>query len=80
MWWQDLLWGLWNGVTAWIVWAAHLFGFWENQPVYDVLRAGGWYDLGFLFGAGSPFLGTLGGKSGNSRRASSGDTTSPPDS
>jgi hypothetical protein len=63
MWWEDLLWGLFNGFTAWIVWFAHLFKWWESQPVYDPLRAGGWYDFGFLFGAGSPFLGLFGGNS-----------------
>lgn len=60
MWWQDLLWGLWNGATAWIVLIAHVFGALEQQPVYDDVRKGNWYDLGFLFGAGSPFLGTFG--------------------
>jgi hypothetical protein len=68
MWWQDLLWGLFNGFTAWIVWIAHLFGWWESQPFYDVNRAGGWYDLGFLSGAGSPFLGFFGGSSKKSRK------------
>jgi hypothetical protein len=63
MWWQDLLWGFWNGITAWIVLIAHVISVWESQPVYDILRTGGWYDFGFLLGAGSPLLGTLGGKS-----------------
>ena len=63
MWWHDLLWGLFNGFTAWIVWIAHLFGWWESQPFYDSARSGGWYDFGFLFGAGSPFLGLFGGTS-----------------
>jgi hypothetical protein len=61
MWWHDLLWGFWNGITAWVVLICHVFNAWENQPVYDVLRQGEWYDFGFLIGAGSPFLGTLGG-------------------
>lgn len=61
MWWHDLLWGLWNGITAWIVLIAHIFGAWERFPLYDVARAGNWYNAGFLIGAGSPFLGTFGG-------------------
>ncbi len=67
MWWEDLLWGLWNGITAWPVLVFHLFGGWESQPVYDVLRQGNWYDFGFLLGAGSPFLGTLGGNKARTR-------------
>lgn len=57
MWWHDLLWGLWNGLTAWIVLIVHVFGGLENHSIYDVARQGGWYDFGFLIGAGSPFLG-----------------------
>jgi hypothetical protein len=57
MWWADLLWGLWNGLTAWIVLIVHVFGGWEQFPFYNSARGGGWYDLGFLLGAGSPFLG-----------------------
>jgi len=59
LWWQDLLWGLWNGLTAWIILIVHLFGGWESHPVYNATRSGNWYDLGFLLGAGSPFLGIL---------------------
>jgi hypothetical protein len=62
MWWQDLLWGIWNGITAWVVLIAHVFGAWDRFPVYDVERAGNWYDFGFLLGAGSPVLGMLGGR------------------
>ena len=57
MWWQDLLFGYWNGVTAWIVFVVHLFGAWADFPLYDVARTGGWYDFGFLVGAGSPLFG-----------------------
>jgi hypothetical protein len=60
MWWHDLLWGFWNGLTAWIVLILHVFNTWENQPFYDVARSGNWYDFGFLLGAGSPLLGALG--------------------
>jgi hypothetical protein len=56
MWWHDLLWGLWNGLTGWIVLVGHLFGAWDQQPVYDSVRRGNWYDAGFLVGAASPLL------------------------
>ena len=62
MWWQDLLWGAWNGCTAWIVLLAHFLGFWDQFPFYNQARSGNWYDLGFLIGAGS----LLGGRSGAS--------------
>jgi hypothetical protein len=57
VWWLDLLWGLWNGFTAWIVLIVHVFGAGDEFPFYNVARSGNWYDLGFLLGAGSPFLG-----------------------
>ena len=60
MWWQDLLWGLWNGLSAWIVLIVHAFGGWERFPFYNGERSGSWYDLGFLIGAGSPLLGMFG--------------------
>ncbi len=60
MWWQDLLWGFWNGLTARIILIAHVFGGWERFPFYDGGRGGNWYDFGFLVGAGSPLLGVLG--------------------
>ena len=56
MWWHDLLWGVWNGLTGWIVLVGHLFGAWDAQPVYDDVRRGNWYDVGFLAGAASPLL------------------------
>jgi len=59
MWWQDLLWGIWNGLTAWVVLVVQIFGGWDRFPFYDVTKMGNWYNLGFLLGAGSPFLGTL---------------------
>lgn len=62
MWWQDLLWGFWNGFTAWIVFLVHVFGGWQHYPFYNGELSGNWYDFGFLLGAGSPFLGTFGGK------------------
>ncbi len=68
MWWLDLGYGFWNGLTAWIVFLVHVFGGWSEFPLYDLARSGGWYDFGFLLGAGSPFLGAAGA---NSRAASS---------
>jgi hypothetical protein len=68
MWWQDLLWGLWNGLTAWVVFFVHLFGGWQDFPLYNVARSGNWYDFGFLLGAGSPFLGILNANRGVSNR------------
>lgn len=57
---EDILWGLWNGITAWPQLVFHVFDIWERFPVYNVERDGGWYQLGFLAGAGSPLLGLLG--------------------
>ena len=62
MWWQDLLWGMWNGLTAWFVFLAHVIGAWDGFPVYNAARGGNWYDFGFLLGAGSPLLGAFGRK------------------
>ncbi len=63
----DLLWGLWNGITAWPLLVIHAFGCWEQFPLYNIARDGGWYHLGFLLGAGSPFLGLLRRKRGRRR-------------
>ena len=62
MWWQDLLWGLWNGLSAWIVLIAHVFGALEQYPFFNTARNSNWYDFGFLVGAGSPLLGMLRGR------------------
>jgi len=59
MWWQNLLWGFWNGLTAWIVLIVHVFGAWHDIPFFNVARNGNWYDFGYLLGAGSPILGAL---------------------
>ncbi len=59
MWWHDLLWGIWNGITAWIVLIVHVFGGWERIDLYDASRQSNWYDAGFLLGAGSPLLGWI---------------------
>jgi hypothetical protein len=60
MWWHDLLWGIWNGLTAWPVLIAHALGQLDQYPFYDITRSGNWYNFGFLIGAGSPFLGLFG--------------------
>ena len=58
MWWQDWLWGFWNGFSAWVILIVHAFGGWERFPFFNVARSGNWYDFGFLIGAGaSPLLG-----------------------
>jgi hypothetical protein len=62
VWWADLLWGFWNGLTAWVVLIVHVFGGWEQFPFYNEARSGNWYDFGFLLGAGSPLLGALRGR------------------
>ena len=33
MWWMDVLWGFWHGLTAWIAFVAHLFGGLVNHPL-----------------------------------------------
>lgn len=60
---ENILWGFWNGLTAWPLLILHVFNIWEQYPVYNVARDSGWYQFGFLLGAGSPFLGLLGRKS-----------------
>ncbi|MBI3486169.1 hypothetical protein HY025_04490 [Candidatus Daviesbacteria bacterium] len=56
---ENFLWGLWNGITAWVILVVHIFGAWHNFPVYNIARDNPWYQFGFLIGAGSPFLGFL---------------------
>jgi hypothetical protein len=68
MWWQNLLWGFWNGLTAWVVLIVHVFGGWHGFPFFDVRRNGNWYDFGFLLGAGSPLFGALRAGKRNAKR------------
>jgi len=56
----DFLYGLLNGITAWPLLVLHVFGVFTQYPIYDVMRNTGWYQFGFLIGAGSPVLGFLG--------------------
>ncbi len=44
-------WGLWNGMTAGFAFFYSLFN--DSIAVYDVNNTGGWYDFGFLLGAGA---------------------------
>jgi hypothetical protein len=57
---MDFLYGLLNGLTAWPLLLLHIFGLLSQYPVYDIARNTGWYQFGFLIGAGSPILGFLG--------------------
>ncbi len=56
---ENILLGLWNGLTAWPLLILHIFGILAQFPVYDVARDTAWYQFGFLIGAGSPLLGLL---------------------
>jgi hypothetical protein len=65
---EDLLGGLWNGLTAWPLLILPRRRRLGAIPVYNVLRDGGWYQLGFLVGAGSSFLGNIGQKTARRTR------------
>ncbi len=56
----DVLYGLLNGITAWPLLVLHIFGVFSEYQVYDIARNTGWYQFGFLVGAGSPILGFIG--------------------
>lgn len=53
-----LLWGLWHGIIAPVSFVGSLFI--DDIAMYAVNNNGGWYDLGFVIGAGILFGG--GGK------------------
>ena len=57
---MNFLWGFWNGITAWVVLIAHVFGWWRQFPLFNFARGDNWYAFGFLLGAGSPMLGAVG--------------------
>lgn len=42
--------GLWHGMISWIALIVRAFG--GDWQVYEVANNGGWYDWGFLMGAG----------------------------
>jgi hypothetical protein len=56
--------GLWHGIIVPVTWLISLFS--DTVNIYEVHNNGGWYDTGFLIGAGV-FLG--GGGAGAGRRA-----------
>ena len=57
--------GLWHGIIIPVTFVVSLFT--ENVSVYEVHNTGGWYDFGFVVGAGT-FLG--GGASRRKRNRS----------
>lgn len=57
--------GLWHGIIAPVTFVISLFT--ENVSLYEVHNSGGWYDLGFVLGAGILFGGG-GAGSGAARR------------
>lgn len=66
---EDILWGLWNGLTAWPLLLLHVLGVWDKYAVYNIARDGGWYQFGFLLGAGSPFFGMFGKHASDQRKS-----------
>ena len=52
--------GLWHGLIFPLAWIASLFL--PQVAIYAVPNSGGWYDFGFLLGAGSPFFGIFSGR------------------
>ena len=56
--------GLWHGIIAPFTFIVSLFT--ENINMYEVHNTGGWYDFGFVLGAGILFGG--GGKASKRRR------------
>ncbi len=49
--------GLWHGIITPVTFVISLFT--ENVSIYEVHNSGGWYDFGFVLGAGT-FLGGSG--------------------
>ena len=56
--------GLWHGIIAPFTFIVSLFT--EKISMYEVHNSGGWYDFGFVLGAGILFGG--GGKASKRRR------------
>ncbi len=48
--------GLWHGIIAPVTFVISLFS--ENINIYEVHNNGGWYDFGFVLGAGILFGGS----------------------
>lgn len=57
--------GLWHGIIIPFTFIISLFS--ETVNVYEVFNSGGWYDFGFVLGAGT-FLGGSGSTAKRSRR------------
>lgn len=49
-------WGLWNGICAPFSFIGSLFS--NDISMYDINNNGGWYDFGFVLGAGILFGGS----------------------
>jgi hypothetical protein len=47
--------GLWHGMIIPISWLVSLFS--DSTAIYAIYNNGGWYDFGFLIGAGSSLRG-----------------------
>lgn len=47
---MDFLWGLRSGATSLGLLILHVIGIWDQFPVYNVGRDGGWYQFGFILG------------------------------
>lgn len=57
--------GLWHGIIVPVTFVISLFT--ENVSIYEVHNTGGWYDFGFVLGAGV-FLGSGGAGANSARR------------
>lgn len=57
--------GLWHGIIAPITFVISLFS--DNVNLYEVHNSGGWYNFGFVIGAGIIFGGG-GGGAGSARK------------
>ena len=57
--------GLWHGIIVPFTFVISLFS--DNVSIYEVHNTGGWYDLGFVMGAGV-FLGGSGAGANGARR------------
>lgn len=62
--------GLWHGVVCPIAFVTSLFR--RDISIYEVHNNGGWYNLGFVFGAGAWGLLRWGGSGARSRQGSGG--------
>mgnify|MGYP006305736767 CR=1 FL=1 len=58
--------GLWHGIIAPVTFFISLFT--DKVNLYDVFNNGGWYDFGFVLGAGIIFGGGGGGAASSRRR------------